>query len=59
MTKTYHEGAKEERRAILARVRREIKKADKHSVGWLEALRVIEQCIMGRVERYRAKEGGL
>lgn len=63
-TKTEHEGAELERRAVKAHLKRSIKDADKISPKdggplvklWLEgALKWVE----GRCKRYRERKGGL
>ena len=58
--KTYHEGANDERTAILAKVRRMKKDIGPSGLvlgkPWLEYLR---QWLLLRNERYKAKAGGL
>ena len=51
--KTYHDGANEERSAILAKVRR-MKKQEP-----CNPLLVLEEWLLQRNERYDAKTGGL
>lgn len=54
-TKTYHDGANDERTAILAKVRRMLKKSEDRD----EALPQLEQWLLARVKRNKAKKGGL
>jgi hypothetical protein len=53
--KTYHQGANDERTAVLAKVRRLIRD------GWSECsvLDHLEEWLLQRNERYKAKAGGL
>ncbi len=59
--KTYHEGANDERTAILAKVRRLMKlPMSKVNCGIGPcAAKDLEQWLMGRAKRYRTKKGGL
>ena len=55
--KTYHEGANDERTAILAKVRRLSK--SENSVESLNVLDVLVEWLLSRNERYKKNPGGL
>lgn len=57
--KTYHEGANDERTAILAKVRRERKKAEKENPWIMSGMRQFEAWLLQRNERYKKRNGGL
>ena len=60
-TPTYHEGANDERTAILAKVRRELKSFGKiHDYqGQRSILYQLESWLLQRNERYKKRNGGL
>lgn len=53
VTKTYHEGANDERTAVLAKIRRMIRE------GTIVPIRDLETWILQRNERYKKNPGGL
>ena len=57
-SETYHEGANDERSAILAKVRREIKKVDAVFKDPYQ-LKLLESWLLKRNERAKARPGGL
>ena len=57
--KTYHEGAEAERKAFIAYLRRQNRKAQTHSEGWLEAIGCAVTWVQGRCDRYKKRKGGL
>ncbi len=57
MEKTYHEGAKNERSAIMAHVRRKLKLSLSGPAH--DALLEVQAYILGRKARYEKRAGGL
>lgn len=58
--KTYHEGANDERTAILAKVRRMIGQVYIQEEGSsIRLFKTLEAWLLGRNERYKKKQGGL
>lgn len=56
--KTYHEGANDERTAVLAHVRRKVGKQPKDTRVMIDGTELVSW-LLGRNERYKKRNGGL